>query len=74
MNFRIGRRTTVSLKNAGEYYSYVPSMAYNQVDVSAGGTTAIGGQRGTMIVDDEAFSASSMLRLTIGLGPDAIYQ
>lgn len=71
---RIGRRATLSLTSAYEYYSYVPAMAYNEVDVAAGGTHAIGGQRGTVIGEDDAFSARSMLRLTIGLGPSVLYE
>lgn len=68
---RIGHRATLSLKSEYEYYSYVPDMAYNQVDVSA---TRPGGQVGTVINDDDAFSLRSSLRLTIGLGGRDLYK
>ena len=45
-------------------------MAYNQVD----GIGGVGGQVGTVINDDDAFSMRSSLRLTIGLGPRTLYQ
>lgn len=65
---RIGRRMMLSLKSEYEYYSYVPEMAYNQIDnlTNAG---AAGFQNGTTIGDDDAFSARTMLRLVVGLGP-----
>ena len=69
---QIGRRATLSLRSSYEYYSYVPAMAYNQVDASNLGVTAIGGQVGTVINDDDAFSARTSLRLTVKLGPDSI--
>lgn len=74
---RIGRRAILSLKSEYEYYSYVPEMAYNTVDVAAvGGSTPLtpGRQNGTVINDNDAFSARSMLRLTIGLGPGELHQ
>lgn len=71
---RIGRRTSLLLKSEYEYYSYVPAMAYNQVDQSNTGTVAIGGQRGTVIEDDDAFSARTTLRLVIGFGPQNLYR
>ncbi len=71
---RIGKRAALTLKSEYDYYSYVPAMAYNQVDASNLGVTAIGGQSGTVIKDDDAFSARSTLRLTIGLGPDELHR
>jgi hypothetical protein len=71
---QFGQRTTLSLMTAYEYYSYVPAMAYNQVDASNTGIHAIGGQAGTVIDDDDAFSMRTNLRLTIGLGPPNLQQ
>lgn len=65
---QIGARTALSLKSEYEYYSYVPDMAYNDTD----GATIAGSNVGTRIGDDDAFSAKTMLRLTIKLGPDSI--
>lgn len=70
---QFGHRTTLSLKSSYEYYSYVPAMAYNQVDATNAGVHAIGGQVGTAINDDDAFSARTSLRLTINLGPDSVF-
>ena len=70
---RIGQRAALSLKSEYEYYSYVPDMAYNQVDASNTGVTAIGGQAGTVIGEDDAYSMRTSLRLTIGLGPRDLY-
>lgn len=72
---RIGRRAKLSLKSEYEYYSYVPAMAYNQLDVRpAGVVIGAGGQAGTVINDDDAFSMRTSLRLTIKLGPDSLFQ
>lgn len=72
---RIGQRTTLSLKSEYEYYSYVPEMSYNQVDTLAGAVIAGGGgQVGTRIGSDDAFSARTSLRLTIKLGPDSLFE
>lgn len=71
---RIGPRTSLSLRSEYEYYSYVPEMAYNQVDLFPGGDVGAGGQRGTVINDDDAFSMRTSLRLTIGLGSRELYQ
>ncbi len=72
---RIGRRATLSLKSEYEYYSYVPKMIYNQVDqTGAFGLLGPGGQVGTFIRDDSAFSARTSLRLTIKLGPSEIME
>lgn len=70
---RLGQRATLSLKSEYEYYSYVPEMAYNQFDIGAF-TAGQGGQRGTRIGDDDAFSARTSLRLTIKLGPDSVFE
>lgn len=73
---RIGRRASLSLKSDYEYYSYVPTMAYNQQDFSAffNATQGLGGQAGTVINDDDAFALRTSLRLTIGLGPGELYR
>ncbi len=72
---RIGARAMLSLKSEYEYYSYVPEMAYNQVDVTVGTTVlGAGGQVGTRIGSDGAFSAKTSLRLTIKLGPREIME
>ncbi len=71
---RIGKRAALTLKSEYDYYSYVPAMVYNQVDASNLGVTAIGGQSGTVIKDDDAFSARSTLRFTVGLGPDELHR
>ena len=71
---RIGQRATLSLKSEYEYYSYVPEMAYNTVDVGGGRPLTTGRQNGTIIGSDSAFSARTMLRLTIKLGPDSIME
>lgn len=68
---RIGERTTLSLKSEYEYYSYVPDMRYNNNDIGGG---IPGTQVGTVISDDDAFSARMSLRLTIGLGPRELFQ
>lgn len=69
---RIGRRSLLTLKSDYEYYSWVPDMRYNETDVQAGGT-AITGNVGTSIGDDDAFSMRTSLRLTIKLGPDSLF-
>ena len=72
---RIGQRATLSLKSEYEYYSYVPEMAYNQRDAAAGfAGLGAGGQVGTVIGDDDAFSMRTSLRLTIKLGPDSVFE
>lgn len=71
---RIGQRAKLSLRSEYEYYSYVPEMAYNQVDLAPGGNAGVGGQAGTDIKDDDAFSMRTSLRLTIKLGPDSVFE
>ncbi|MEC9368758.1 MAG: hypothetical protein VX871_08710 [Pseudomonadota bacterium] len=71
---RIGRRAALSLKSEYEYYSYVPEMAYNQVDIAGANVFAGGAQVGTQLGDDDAFSMRTSLRLTIKLGPSELYQ
>ena len=77
---RIGRRATLSLRSEYEYYSYVPRMAYNQLDIALDvapipdGVAGAGGQVGTVINDDDAFSMRTSLRLTIKLGPDSVME
>ena len=52
-----------------EYYSYVPAMVYNQVDVHFIGsfTENPNGQNGTVINSDDAFGGSLSLKMTIDL-------
>lgn len=72
---QIGARTTLSLKSEYEYYSYAPTVFLNQVDVlPGGGVGAANGQNGTVISDNDAFSARTSLRLTIGLGSRDLYK
>lgn len=68
---RIGPRATLSLRSEYEYYSYVPQIRYNDNDVT-GGAPRPGPTVGTRIDDDDAFSARTMLRLNIVLGPREI--
>ena len=58
-----------SLEGNLEYYSYVPAMAYNQVDVHFIGsfTENPNGQNGTVINSDDAFGGSLSLKMTIDL-------
>jgi len=67
---QFGARTTLSLRSDYEYYSYVPDMKYNE----NGGAVVIGPRNGTSIGSDGAFSARTMLRLTIKLGPDSVFE
>ena len=67
-------RVAVSLKNDLEFYSFVPDMTYNQVDLGPVDITGGGRVSGTSIGSGSAFSLRSALRLTIGLGPDSLYQ
>ncbi len=71
---QIGPRATLSLRSEYEYYSYVPEMAYNQFDQAGANIFGAGGQRGTVINDDDAFSMRTSLRLTIKLGPDSLFE
>lgn len=72
---RINRRTTLYLTSDYEYYSWVPEMLYNQQDVyPAFPAMNLGEQVGTIIDSDDAFSFRSSLRLTIGLGPQELYE
>ena len=71
---KIGRRATLSLKSVYEYYSWVPDMRYNDVDVQGAGNNFTGPNNGTRIGDDDAFSMRTSLRLTIKLGPDSVFE
>lgn len=64
---QISSRVVLALKSEYEYYSYVPSMRYNDIDVGSG---VSGPNDGTSIGDDDAFSFRTSLRLTIALGSD----
>ena len=66
---KIGARMVLSLKSVYEYYSYVPDMTYNDVDVGAPGF-----DNRTRIGNDDAFSARTSLRLTIKLDPREIME
>jgi hypothetical protein len=68
---QIGRRATLSLKSQYEYYSYVPSMNYND---NIDGGVQFGPNVGTTIGDDDAYSLRTSLRLTIKLGPDSVFE
>lgn len=69
---RIGSRTALSLRSDYTYYSWVPDMQYDDTD--AGGVAGNTGFNAvTRIGDDDAFSMQTMLRLTIGLGPQELY-
>lgn len=70
---RIGQRTSLTLRSVYEYYSYVPEMVYNTVDLPTF-TSGLGFQNGTVINDDDAFSMRTSLRLNIGLGPRELYR
>ncbi|WP_321502245.1 hypothetical protein [Breoghania sp.] len=67
-------RVALSLKNDVEFYSFVPKMSYNQVDLGPVDITGGGRVSGTSIDSGSAFSLRSALRLTIGLGPDSLYR
>ena len=65
---RIGARAKLSLKSDIEYYSFVPSVAFNERD--RGPITIAGSERraGTSIDRDDAWSFRTMLNLSIALG------
>ncbi len=65
---KLGPRTKLSLTGDLEYISWVPDMAYNNQDATAGGTTP-GPNVGTSIGGDDALSMSVGVKLTIILGP-----
>ena len=67
-------RTMLSLKSTYEYYSWVPKMAYNNTSTGGVNLTNASRQVGTEIGSDDAFSMSTMLTLTIGLGPDSLFK
>lgn len=67
-------RVALSLKSDFEFYSWVPEMHYNQVDLGPVAINGGGRVAGTSIDDGNAFSLRSALRLTIGLGPDSLYR
>lgn len=67
-------RVSLSLKSDLEFYSYVPEMSYNQVDLGPVNVTGGGRVASTSIDDSGALSLRSALRLTIGLGPDSLYR
>jgi hypothetical protein len=58
---QLGARTSLSLATDYDYYSWAPEMRYSN------------GVRPTRIEDGNAFSARTVLRLNIGLGPSGLY-
>ncbi len=71
---QFSKRVALSLKSDLEFYSFVPEMSYNQVDLGPVDITGGGRVAGTRIGSSSAFSLRSALRLTIGLGPDSLYR
>ena len=67
----ITRRAALSVRSIYEYNSWVPDMNYNDTDVQNGIVRA-GENVGTRIGDDDAYSATTGVNLTILLGPDEI--
>jgi len=65
---QFGPRTSLSLLSEYDWYSWVPSMRYNDGDGRAKGIV-----NDTHIVDGDAFSERTSLRLNIGLGPSQLY-
>ena len=65
---QITPRSALSLENKLEYYSFVPSMNYND---NAGGMT--GPNVGTTIGSADAWAYRATLRFTIALGPDSLF-
>jgi hypothetical protein len=61
-------RTSLSLLSEYDWYSFVPSMRYNDGDGSSKGIV-----HQTQITDGDAFSERTSLRLNIGLGPSQLY-
>ena len=70
---QLNQRTTLTLRNELEYYSYVPEMAYNQQDQVGANTFFANGQNGTVIGNGDAFSARTMLMLKVRFGPDSAF-
>ncbi|MFD1696437.1 hypothetical protein [Roseibium aestuarii] len=71
---RFSPRTTLSLTSNMELNSFVPKMEYNQTDLGAAAITAPERRSGTSIDSGVGFSMRSMLRLSIKLGPNSMYQ
>ena len=67
----ITRRAAVSVRSIYEFNSWVPDMKYNDTDVD-GGIVRAGQNIGTKIDEDDAYSATTGVNLTILLGPDEI--
>jgi hypothetical protein len=61
-------RSSLSLLSEYDWYSYVPSMRYNDGDGPGKGIV-----NQTQITDGDAFSQRTSLRLNIGLGPSRLY-
>ena len=66
---QITPRSTLSLENKLEYYSFVPSMNYN--DIITGQLS--GPNVGTTIGSAGAFAYRATVRFTIALGPDSLF-
>jgi hypothetical protein len=66
---QINERMTLSLKSEYEYYSWVPSMAYNTVDRGPASITSSTRQDGTVINSDDAYSFRTTATLTVDITP-----
>lgn len=66
---QITPRSTLSLENKLEYYSFVPSMNYNDT-IS---TMRTGPNVGTSIGSADAWAYRATLRFSIALGPDGLF-
>jgi hypothetical protein len=66
----ITARSTLSLENRLEYYSFVPSMNYND---NINGGWLSGPNVGTSIGSADAWAYRATLRFTIALGPDGMF-
>jgi len=65
---QFSERTSLSLLTEYDWYSYVPSMRYNDADGNSKGRVSA-----TQIDDGDAFSQRTSLRFNIGLGPSQLY-
>jgi len=74
MRKQFGPHTALSLTGEAEYYSWVPEMRYNDANTFGGVTFGTPINRGTSIADDSGLALQLSLRLTIGLGPEQLYE
>ncbi|MEL7048584.1 MAG: hypothetical protein AAFO75_06420 [Pseudomonadota bacterium] len=68
---QLSARATLSLKSEFEYYSFVPSINYND---NINGGALSGPNVGTTIDDEDAYAARTSLSLTIKLGPESLFR